>query len=93
MKKIIALCVACLLAVACFAGCTPEEEVPQKTAQDMYKPVWLGDTVYEESLVVVEEADGTKVGKLLYEPTEIIRVNDYTLKEEYAASEYRRART
>ena len=89
MKKIIALCVACLLAVACFAGCTPEEEVPQKTAQDMYKPVWLGDTVYEESLVVVEEADGTKVGKLLYEPTEIIRVNDYTLKEEYAASEYR----
>ena len=89
MKKIIALCVACLLAVACFAGCTPEEEVPQKTAQDMYKPVWLGDTVYEESLVVVEEADGTKVGKLLYEPTEIIRVNDYTRKEEYAASEYR----
>ena len=94
MKKLLAILFACVFALACLAGCsdTGKEnggEEPAKTAKDIYKPIWQGDTMFEESLVVVEEEDGTKVGKLLYEPTEIIRVNDYTLQKEYSASEYK----
>ena len=93
MKKLIAIMIACFMVFACFSACDKDPagntDEPTKTAQDMFKPVWLGDTVYEESLVIVEEADGVKMGKLLYEPTEILRVNDYTLTEEYDASEYR----
>lgn len=86
-KKLFALLLAGAVSLLCLGGCG--EKTPAKSAQDMFKPVWLGDTVYEESLVIVEGEDGVKSGKLLYEPTEILHVNDYTLQKEYGAGEYK----
>lgn len=95
MKKSIAAFLAATVAgTACLGACFNGKNESGASgsnfvAPDEYKPIWLGDTVYEESLVVVEDENGVKSGKLLYEPTEIIRVNDYTLTKTYEKDEYR----
>ena len=43
-------------------------------------PVWEGDTLYNESVLLVEDADGRAQAPLLYPPEEILSVRDYTLK-------------
>ena len=95
-KRLAALLAATVACVTCLGSCSGNGSdsghggsKSSFTAPDVYKPVWLGDTVYEESLVIVEDENGLKYGKLLYEPTEIIRVNDYTLTKTYEESEYR----
>lgn len=57
----------------CFYGCGNAAEKEIKV-QDIYKPIWLDDTAYEETLVVVQEENGEKAGNLLYSPTEILKV-------------------
>ena len=47
-------------------------------------PVWEGDTLYNESVLLVEDADGRAQAPLLYPPEEILSVRDYTLKTTYA---------
>ncbi len=94
-KRIAALLAATIAGITCLGACSGGKNESTAsggtnlTAPEVYKPVWLGDTVYEESLVIVEDENGVKSGKLLYEPTEIIRVNDYTLQKTYDKSEYR----
>ncbi|MBR2384434.1 MAG: SGNH/GDSL hydrolase family protein [Clostridia bacterium] len=44
------------------------------------KPIWLGDTIYNETVVFVGEND---FGKLLYPAEEIISVTSYDLKTSY----------
>lgn len=98
MKKILAAALAASIAVTCLSCSGGNKDNSSSsdggvntnfTAPEVYKPVWLGDTVYEESIVIVEGEDGVKTGTLLYEPTEILRVNDYTLTKTYDKSEYR----
>lgn len=72
----------------CFYGCGNAAEKEIKV-QDIYKPIWLDDTAYEETLVVVQEENGEKAGNLLYSPTEILKVCDYSLRKEYGEENYR----
>ena len=44
------------------------------------KPIWLGDTIYNETVVFVGQND---LGKLLYPVEEIISVTSYDLKTVY----------
>jgi acyl-CoA thioesterase-1 len=37
-------------------------------------PLWTGQTVYGESVLFVDHADGTRCARLLFAPTEIVRV-------------------
>ena len=52
----------------------------QFNLQTYMQPIWLGDTVYNETLVFVGQDD---LGKLLYPATEIISVTSYDLKTVY----------
>lgn len=51
--------------------------------QQIYSPYWLGNVIYNESVVFVEE-NGIISGKLLYKPLKIVSVRDYSLKAEYS---------
>ncbi|MBQ8725813.1 MAG: SGNH/GDSL hydrolase family protein [Clostridia bacterium] len=83
----------CLALTTLFAPCCGSESVESESAApskllpfDEYnletylKPVWLGDTVYNETVMFVGQRDEQR---LLYPATEIISVRSYDLKTEY----------
>ena len=45
-------------------------------------PFWQSNVMRNEQLMIVEK-DGVTQGKLLYEPTRVISVRDWTLEREY----------
>ena len=51
---------------------------------EILQPIWSGDTAYNESVLVVEEQDGSIAPiNLLYNATEIIKVQSATLVDTY----------
>ena len=54
----------------------------------IYDPFWENTTMLEETVVLVEDEQGVKKGTLLFEPTKILSVKDYSLENEYDPSEY-----
>ena len=66
-----------------------EEEIVYKYDDEQkFQKFWSDEVIYNETLCFVEE-DGEIFGKLLYEPTEIICVRDYTTEKVIDPSEYR----
>lgn len=63
-----------------------EEKMLCKT--DAYKPFWKEKKIRNESVVMVLGDDGRITGKLLFAPTRVISVNDYTLTKTYDPSQY-----
>lgn len=88
-----------LLAAASLAACTPtgsgsdadsstQEGVYMYGDDQKYQKFWEDQTIYNETVCLVEE-DGQIYGNLLFEPTEVISVRDYTTEKEIDPSEYR----
>lgn len=88
-----------LLAAASLAACTPtgsgsdadsstQEGVYMYGDEQKYQKFWEDQTIYNETVCLVEE-DGQIYGNLLFEPTEVISVRDYTTEKEIDPSEYR----
>lgn len=94
MKKIGAILLAVMLLVS-FAGCGNKEETKKKVKKetailDKYDlatymiPYWEGDTVYHESVMLLENEDGSLPDvSLLYPAKEIICVRSSDLKTVY----------
>ena len=65
---------------------TPEP-LPKLTAEDkndrLVLPFWRLDTMYDECGVFIKRDDGRITAKLLFTPTKLISVTDYSLKNEY----------
>ena len=53
-----------------------------------FERIWEDTTIYNESCVMIEHDDGY-YGELLYEPTKIVEVKNYTQEKTYASSEYK----
>lgn len=88
-----------LLAAASLAACTPigsgsgadsstQEGVYMYGDEQKYQKFWEDQTIYNETVCLVEQ-DGQIYGNLLFEPTEVISVRDYTTEKEIDPSEYR----
>ncbi|MCQ3035527.1 MAG: hypothetical protein MJ248_04875, partial [Bacilli bacterium] len=94
-----------LLSLTMLAGCGPQnggssdtttsnnnDESGEKyeTEEDkMYQKLWEAKTIFNESCVMIEGADGVKSARLVYRPTEIIEVRNATLQKVYSKDEYR----
>lgn len=65
-----------------------EEEVKMLCKTDAYKPFWKEKLMRDESVVMVLGDDGRITGKLLFAPTKIISVTDWTKTKTYADTEY-----
>ncbi|HIU45170.1 MAG TPA: SGNH/GDSL hydrolase family protein [Candidatus Enteromonas pullicola] len=88
-----------LLAAASLAACAPtgsgsgadsstQEGVYMYGDEQKYQKFWEDQTIYNETVCLVEE-DGQIYGNLLFEPTDVISVRDYTTEKEIDPSEYR----
>ena len=88
-----------LLAAALLVACAPtgsgsgadsstQEGVYMYGDEQKYQKFWEDQTIYNETVCLVEE-DGQIYGNLLFEPTEVISVRDYTTEKEIDPSEYR----
>lgn len=51
--------------------------------ENYIKPLWEGDTIYSESVLLVKDEANAPQAKLLYSPDKIISVTDATLQIEY----------
>ena len=52
--------------------------------KELQDPFWLGNIMYNESVLMMQKEGETKIsGELLYTPKKIISVRDYTLEKEY----------
>lgn len=97
MKRCVALLLMLTLLVLCSCGKNTEPPIQQEKEQiavnhpldkydlDAYiQPYWSGNIVYQESLWLVENKDGSVPdAPLLYEATEIISVRSSDLQTEY----------
>lgn len=53
-------------------------------AKEIQDPFWKGNVIYNESVLMFQEDGNEEIsGNLIYEPTRIISVRDYTLGVEY----------
>ena len=90
-----------ILAAMSLCACAPNgggssSSASSKPAEDSYmyedkqkfQKFWEDEVIYNETVCLVEHEDGI-YGELLFEPTKIISVRDYTTEKEIAASEYR----
>ena len=59
------------------------EQLEEPMAYDPFKPIWEGDIVYNETVVLMEDAEGNYTGNLVFAPTEIISIKNYTLEKEF----------
>lgn len=50
---------------------------------NMTTPYWKMDRIYNETILMISENGEPANGKLLFQPKKILRVSDYTLKNEY----------
>ena len=64
------------------------EDVYMYNDEQKYQKFWEDETIYNETVCLVEE-DGEIYGKLMFTPTEVISVRDYTTEKEIPASEYK----
>lgn len=56
---------------------------------EMYQKLWESKTIYNETVVLMENSDGTISGNLVYIPDTIIAVKNATLQKDYKSDEYR----
>ena len=49
----------------------------------MTDPYWWGNVIYNETVLLRTQADGTGLGHLRYKAMKVVSVRDYTLKTEY----------
>ena len=49
--------------------------------------VWSNKTIRNETLVLIDDGNNIS-GNLIYKPTKIISIKDYTLTKEYGKDEY-----
>ncbi len=56
--------------------------------EQMTTPYFLGNVIYNETVLLEEDNKGVISGKLQYAPVKILSVRDYTWENEYAASNY-----
>lgn len=52
-------------------------------SEEMYRPYWRGNVMYNEEVLAVQDGEDLPKGRLLYKPLRIISVRDYTLGTEY----------
>lgn len=64
-----------------------EKPMYQYNDEQKYQKFWDDKVIYNETVCLVEE-NGEIFGKLLYTPTKIISVRDYTTQEEYSPDNY-----
>ena len=58
-------------------------------ADEMYQQIWNDNVIYNEPCVITEHDDESFYAELMYTPTDIIAVKDYTTKKDYLENEYR----
>lgn len=57
-------------------------------AKEIQDPFWKGNVIYNESVLMFQDEGSEEIsGNLMYKPTKIISVRDYTLKTEYKENE------
>ena len=57
-------------------------------AKEIQDPFWKGNVIYNESVLMYQDEGSEEIsGNLMYKPTKIISVRDYTLKTEYKENE------
>lgn len=93
VKRIGVLALTAVLLFACVGcGSLEKDKNEPKEENAVYKPfapLWESDIMYNEPVVLVlDEQTQELKGKLLYEPTEIIEVRNYTLESVFDPSEY-----
>ena len=98
MKKLLlnVLAVAATLLTACGQTTTPSSPTssePQEIGyeygdKEMFEKVWETKVVHNESCVMIEDSNGVRSARLLYAPTRIIAVKNFTLTKDYDPSEY-----
>lgn len=76
-----------------FIGCEAKEETEGQIIyrygdEEMFNPFWNEKVMYNETVVMVKEGEGIPSGRLIFNPTEIISVRDYSLNHEYEVDEY-----
>ena len=85
VKRILALIT--LLSISLLMSACQEKLSYDYGDKEMLVKVWADKTIYNETVVL--EDNGSEIsGQLLFEPTDIISVRDYTLDKVYDASEY-----
>jgi len=75
-----------LLSTTLLYGCNNNDTDTDGDDKDLVK-IWEDKTIYNETVVLIDQ-NGTISGNLVFAPTEIISVKDYTLNIEYDPSEY-----
>lgn len=89
MRKFILLLIT-ILGLTILVGCKDNNKSNPKPKYEkdyLVKNVYDGKTIYDETVVLIKNGD-TISGNLLFEPTKIIAVKDYTLKSTYQENEY-----
>lgn len=59
------------------------EHTPEVDLDAYMKPIWTGDTVLNESVLLLSEKGAEPAGKLLFKPSRIVTVRDTTLHKTY----------
>lgn len=85
VKRVIAL-LGLLFTSVLIYGCK-KEATYNYGDKEMLVNVWKDKIIYNETVVLEDSGDKISA-KLLFEPTEIISVRDYTLDKEYGTAEY-----
>jgi len=67
----------------------PSSKPEEKETSEVYERIWKTKTVHNESCVLLENEDGSISTSLLYTPTKIISVKNYTETLTYNDFEYR----
>lgn len=89
MWKISSALMVCLLSSCVKPNVTPGGHEYLYGDENMYQKIWDSSTIYNETVVLEQQKDGTISGELIYTPDEIIAVKDYTLQNDYQNHEYR----
>lgn len=86
-KWIYALLAACLFVFCACSPGTQQEELGMPSdrfeTMEMVTPFWLSDTMYNESVMLVEEDEQPASGVIAFTPTSQIVVRDSTLTKTY----------
>ncbi len=88
-NKWFSLALGAVLCLSTGVSCGEKEESNLKIPDyDPYACFWEEDIVQNETVVLTVQADGSISGNLLFNPTEIVCVKNYTLEKTYQKSEY-----
>ena len=84
--------IGCLIFILTLMGCgkAPVQNQYQYGVNEMYEKIWEEKTnvIHNETCVMIEDDNKEKSARLLFTPTRIISVRDYSLQKEYDPSEY-----